>query len=97
MIGSKNISSILYINLLIFGTLIVLLLYCVTGCIKGSTNETADSAIKIAGSAYPDDNYVEEAVEEAIKDYTTLDIDISARSPDPDDHPVESRVKNSAE
>jgi len=63
-------------------SIVIGLLFSGCGIIKGSTNPTADSVIKTVEEFYPDDNVIEEGIEEMIKDTTTLDVDLSPDSPE---------------
>jgi len=69
-------SSILAVILLIL--LVLSLSSC--GIIKGSSNSMLDSGIKVAEKVYPDDNFIEERIEDGIEAITGLDIDLSPAS-----------------
>lgn len=65
-----------------FIIIIPILFFSSCGVIKGCKNPTVDKTIKTINKAYPDDNVVEEMVEEKIEDITGLDIDLSPASPE---------------
>lgn len=55
-----------------------------TGCdfIKGSSNENADKIIKEIRLIYKDDCWIEEKLEDKIKDYSGVDLDLTPSSPE---------------
>jgi hypothetical protein len=60
---------------------------CLFGCvscgmIKGSSNPVIDKAIDTFNTTYPEDNFIEEGVEDAIDSWTGIDIDFSPASPE---------------
>ena len=54
--------------------LLTIAFVCLSSCgiIKGSSNATVDSVIKSVNNLYPDDNLLEEELEDSIKLYTGL-------------------------
>lgn len=52
------------------------------GCVKGSTNPVIDKGIKIVDQTYPDDNIVEEGIEDWIEEKTTMQFDFSPDTPE---------------
>lgn len=71
-------SSILAVILLIL--LVLSLSSC--GIVKGSSNSMIDSGIKVAEKVYPDDNFIEERIEDGIEAITGLDLDLSPCTPE---------------
>jgi len=60
---------------------IFMILLVGSGCtIKKTGNSTADKIIDTVKEAYPDDNFIEELIEEKIEDFTGLDLDLSSGS-----------------
>ena len=59
------------------------MLVCLSGCgVKGSSNSMVNGAIKVWEKVWPSDCAAEEAIEDVIEDFTTLDIDLSATTPE---------------
>ena len=62
---------------------LVLVCLALSSCgVKGSSNVTINGALKLWEKVWPADNPTEEAIEEVIEDYTSLQIDISPCSPE---------------
>lgn len=59
----------------IFIPVIFILSSC--GFIKGSTNPAIDEGIKFVEEIYPEDNWIEEDIEDIIEDLTGIEIDLS--------------------
>lgn len=55
------------------------------GFIKGSTNEDIDRMLKNSRISYIDDNPVEECLEDQLKDWTSLEIDLTPASEEKSD------------
>jgi len=50
------------------------------GVIKGHKNPIIDKGIDIANEAYPQDNLIEERIEDAIESFTGLEVDFSPQT-----------------
>ena len=64
-----------------------LMCLCLGGCgvVKGSSNWVVDGCIKVWDKVYPSDNQIEEKIEDVIEATTSLEVDLSPTTPDPDD------------
>lgn len=59
--------------------ILVALSFSLSGCgfIKGSSNPAVDSGIKKLDKLYPEDNFIEESIEDGIESLTGIDLDFS--------------------
>ena len=60
----------------------LLLLFLLSSCgiIKGHKNPVVNKGIEIIEDIYPDDNYMEENVENLIENYTGFEIDLTPQT-----------------
>lgn len=68
------------INLFMVICLTLMLSSC--GFVKGSSNPAIDTGIKQLDKYYPDDNFVEERIEDGVQALTGLDLDLTPASPE---------------
>jgi uncharacterized metal-binding protein len=73
------------ISLLIVLGFILFLMLSLSSCgaVKGSTNPVLDTGIKIIENNYPQDNPIEEKIEDFIETFSGLDVDLSPETPEP--------------
>lgn len=74
------LKDILYTLIGSITTVAALSLITSCGIIKGSKNAVIDKTIKTSEAIYPQDNAIEEAIEQKIEDYTGIDMDLSPES-----------------
>lgn len=79
MISFKE-SIYLFVTSLFVATCLIFSMSCET--IKGSKNQTINKVIKNVNENYPQDNIIEESIEQKIEDWTGIDIDLSPTSPE---------------
>ena len=80
---NEHISNIKhFISLIIFVLSLGFIFFVITSCGAGIDKATLSATAKVIEENYPSDNFVEEAVEQKIKDSTGLDIDLTPASPE---------------